>query len=297
MLDQGVNTQDRMTRRRSGEARDAGSDGQATAELKIVGAVIIGDNHSAQLVTVQILRTSPPYALSTDTNLLAKIYDPLYFDHEQDYVDPFLCVDRDYAVETAAYLALPQNIPNYFGSYTLQWPIDGTTTRLVRLILIELVSGKARKIKIIDFKKAGLKRTLYSEEEQRYLPGVSISPLLRWNNAWGFWHVFEACVDWDWQSWLEDTRASITDHMKRAQVDKGPKRLGSGGYVSGGAATREGVGHGEATIISYAKQRMLAANLSKFLYCCILDGLYSVHARLLVLTFGVKECDLGHGDI
>lgn len=244
-----------------------------TAELKIDGAVRIGDNHSAQLVTVQILHTSPPKMLPTDTNLLAKIYDPLYFDHGQDDVDPFLCVDRDYARDTAAYLALPQLygtvIPNYFGSYTLQWPIDGTTTRLVRLILIELVSGtsmqqlspmkfsqrdrqavikaiidaetllytcnvrhgdihprnillqntaKTWKITIIDFGKARLGRTPYPEEEQRYLPEVSISPLLRWNKAWGFWHVFDAWVDWDWQSWLEDvyedTRVSITDHMR-----------------------------------------------------------------------------------
>ncbi|EER43150.1 conserved hypothetical protein [Histoplasma capsulatum var. duboisii H88] len=216
----------------------AGSDGPTTAELKIDGAVRIGDNHSAQLVTVQILHTSPPKMLPTDTNLLAKIYDPLYFDHEQDDVDPFLCVDRDYARETAADLALPQLygtvIPNYFGSYTLQWPIDGTTTRLVRLILIELVSGtsmqqlspmkfsqrdrqaiikaiidaetllytcnvrhgdihprnillpntaKTWKITIIDFGEARLGRTPYLEEEQRYLPEVSISPLLRWNKA------------------------------------------------------------------------------------------------------------------
>jgi serine/threonine protein kinase len=216
----------------------AGSDGPTTAELKIVGTVRIGDNHSAQLVTVQILRTSPPNVLPTDTNLFAKIYDPLYFNHEQDDADPFLYIDRDYARETAAYLALPQLygtvIPNYFGSYTLQWPIDGTTTRIVRLILIELVSGtsmqqlspvkfsqrdrqvilkavidaetslytcnvwhgdihprnillrntaKARKITIIDFGKAVLGRTPYPEEEQRYLPGVPISPLLRWNKA------------------------------------------------------------------------------------------------------------------
>ncbi|PGH07612.1 hypothetical protein GX51_01620 [Blastomyces parvus] len=53
----------------------AGSDGATTAELKIVGAVRIGDYHSAQLVTVQILHTSFPNVLPTDTNLLAKIYD------------------------------------------------------------------------------------------------------------------------------------------------------------------------------------------------------------------------------
>ncbi|KLJ13360.1 hypothetical protein EMPG_11698 [Blastomyces silverae] len=251
----------------------AGSDGPATAELKIVGTVRIGDNHSAQLVTVQVLHTTPPNVLPTDTNLLAKIYDPLYFDHEQDDADPFLCVGRDYTRETTAYLALSQLygaiIPYHFGSYTLEWSIDGAATRLVRLILIELVSGmsmqqlspadfsqkgrqaimkavidaetelytrnvrhrdihprnilllntaKARKITIVDFGKAVIGRTPFPEEEQRYLPGVPISPLLRWNRAWGFWHVFDAWVDWDWQPWLEDvygdTGASITDDMR-----------------------------------------------------------------------------------
>lgn len=162
-------------------------------------------------------------------------------------------------------------IPNYFGSYTLKWPVDSNTTRSVRLILIELVSGTsmqqlspvdfsqlsriimkavidaetllythnvrhrdihprnvlvlsgfeasdARRITIIDFGKSMLDRTPYPEEEQRYLPGIPISPLLRWNKAWGFWHVFDAWIDWDWQPWLESlyghTRASITDHMR-----------------------------------------------------------------------------------
>lgn len=28
--------------------------------------------------------------------LVAKLYDPLYFDQDQDDADPFLCVNRDY---------------------------------------------------------------------------------------------------------------------------------------------------------------------------------------------------------
>jgi hypothetical protein len=84
--------------------------------------------------------------------------------------------------------------------------------------ILFLNTAKARKITVIDFGKAMLSRTPFPEEEQQYLPGVPISPLLRWDKAWGFWHVFDAWIDWDWQSWLEDvsgdTRASITDHMR-----------------------------------------------------------------------------------
>ncbi|KAK2735608.1 hypothetical protein FQN55_002192 [Onygenales sp. PD_40] len=247
-----------------------------TANLEIIDAIRAGDNHSAQLVTVLVKQVSPQNTLPTDTKLPAKIYDPLYYDHEQDDADPFLCVDRDYSQETAVYRSLPNLygtiIPRYFGSFTLKLPVDSKTTRSVRLILMEIVPGTSmqqlkptdfsqlqrqaimkavidaetllytynishgdrhprntlvvnaaeasnrRRVVIIDFGRSSIGRTPFLEEEERYLPGVEISPLLRWNEAWGFWHAFDEWIDWDWQAWLEDnyagTRDSITDHMR-----------------------------------------------------------------------------------
>ncbi|KAG5289068.1 hypothetical protein I7I48_08301 [Histoplasma ohiense] len=99
-----------------------GSDGPVTVDLKIVKTVRVRDNESAQLAVVQIQKVAPSDFLPTDLNLVAKIYDPLYFSHIQDDVDHFLCVDRDYSRETATYTALSKSnlpgtvIPRYFGS-------------------------------------------------------------------------------------------------------------------------------------------------------------------------------------
>ncbi|EEH33783.2 hypothetical protein PAAG_04832 [Paracoccidioides lutzii Pb01] len=91
-----------------------GLTGKCTIRLKVVGPVRIGDQHSAQLVTVHMY-------------LLAKLYDPLSFDHEQDDVDPFRYTDLAYSHETAAYrLLCPLEgtvIPRYYGSFTLELPI------------------------------------------------------------------------------------------------------------------------------------------------------------------------------
>lgn len=126
-----------------------GSGGIHTVSFRITGAVKIGDKQNAQLATVQILEVTPntPHSPPTDLILLAKLYDPLYHDHDQDDVDPFLCVDRDYSHETAAYSALTElqgrSIPKYYGSYSLELTVNKTAKRFVRLILMELISGKS----------------------------------------------------------------------------------------------------------------------------------------------------------
>ncbi len=97
------------------------------------------------------VRSSSTDKLPRDTDLVAKIYDPLYWDHDQDDADPFLCVDRAYSCETAAYTALSKlqgkTIPRYFGSFSIKMCVDttnaGTTFRLVRLILIEFIPGRS----------------------------------------------------------------------------------------------------------------------------------------------------------
>ncbi|MCJ1260007.1 hypothetical protein MMC24_007847 [Lignoscripta atroalba] len=232
---------------------------------------------------VQVLEVTPntPHGPLTNLTLLAKFYDPLYYDHDQDDVDPFLCVDRDYSHETAAYTALAKLqgkvIPKYYGSYSLELSVNKTTKRFVRLILMELVPGSSMqqldpvnssqrerqtivksvvdiesliythnvfhrdvfprnilildrnarsrygKVVIIDLASSDIGRSRFPEipaEEDKFLPGVPISPLLRWNEArWPDPQTrFGTWVDWAWQPWLEhhygSTRASITDEMR-----------------------------------------------------------------------------------
>ena len=91
-----------------------------TAEVKLVRPIRAGDKYKAQLVVVQVTSSSSPM-LPTDVQLVAKIYDPLYFNH--DDTDPFYCVDNAYSHETAAYRKLSDLqggiLPKYFGSFTI----------------------------------------------------------------------------------------------------------------------------------------------------------------------------------
>lgn len=124
-----------------------GLDGLHIVHREITGTVRIGDNQSAQLAAVQVLKVTPTttYGLPTNLTLVAKLYDSLYFDHDQDDVDIFLCVNRDYSRETAAYTALSKLqgtvIPKHYGTYSLEIPVDETEKRFVWLILIELIPG------------------------------------------------------------------------------------------------------------------------------------------------------------
>ena len=237
------------------------------AELEIVRLVRAGDQHGAQLLAVRVLTST--HDLPSDTGLLAKLYDPLYFDHEQDEADPFLCVDRAYTHESAVYTKIMDFqgslIPKYYGSFSLSLPIDHTHFREVRLILMENVPGismqnlrpsnftkserqaimkaiidsetalynrnivhrdihprnilvlpqPARKVVLVDFGLSRTSRSPFPEWEERYLPGVPISPMLRWikRREW-----FDEWVDWDWEAWVEQhyehTRGSITKYMQ-----------------------------------------------------------------------------------
>ncbi|KAG5294647.1 PKc-like superfamily domain-containing protein [Histoplasma ohiense] len=264
-----------------------GLTGKGTIRLKVVGHVRIGDQHSAQLVTVHLVDKTLDISdsIPTDKYLVAKLYDPLYFDHEQDDVDPFRYTDLAYSHETAAYrLLYPLEgtvIPRYYGSFTLELPIPNKRiSRSIRLILIEKVPGismqhlnptnytrserqdilKAivdaesmlyahdilhrdihprnvlvldsalRRVVLIDFGYCGIGRTPSNspaEWKAKHLPGVPISPLLRWDQGWGRHANFHEWIDWDWQTWLEHcyefTRASITEHMRSIWLPKVPR--------------------------------------------------------------------------
>lgn len=84
--------------------------------------------------------------LANGKRLVAKIYDPLYFFDDNGYFDPFLCVESRYVNESATYLRLSDLqgtwIPEYYGSFSLQFAVQGTSTkRCVRLILIGFIPG------------------------------------------------------------------------------------------------------------------------------------------------------------
>lgn len=267
-----------------------GSFTDGEVELEIVKPVQAGDKLDSQSFAVRVVSTTSTLDLPSNDCpdlLMAKIYDPLYFDHEQDDANPFLCVESAYTHECAAYSKLVDFqgniIPKFYGSFSLSLPVDrqhldnnyrdsdSVNTREVRLILMELVPGTcmrdlspsdysqsdrqaimksiidsetalythdldygdvhpdnilvsnpqspldhARKIVIADFGQAWTGRSGVPEWETYFLPGVKISPLLRWIDPCKW---FNEWVDWDWKSWIEENyehdRASITEEMQR----------------------------------------------------------------------------------
>lgn len=122
-----------------------GSYGTFSLELLVHGRLCIGDGHSTQVVEVEVLTESPPVeGLSQGQNVVAKLYDPMYINDHDFYINPFLVADKSYTYETAAYNALSDlqgsAIPRYYGSYSLDI-VEESTKRSVRLILTELIPG------------------------------------------------------------------------------------------------------------------------------------------------------------
>ncbi|PYI25502.1 hypothetical protein BP00DRAFT_440714 [Aspergillus indologenus CBS 114.80] len=122
-----------------------GNEGDDTISLEVTGTLQAGDGHNSQVLTVEVLDSTSPSLSRKGTSLVAKIYDPLYFDDDDGYLDPFRCMDKYYTHEANAYPALRElqgrGIPTYFGSYTLSLPVDDDRSRAVRMILIEYVPG------------------------------------------------------------------------------------------------------------------------------------------------------------
>lgn len=112
-------------------------------EFKIVDWMQAGDPNDAQVVAIRILNSTVD--LPTDMDILAKIYDPLYFNHIPNNVDIFRYTDYCYRRESAAYKHLADLqgniIPKYYGSFTISLPGDGNISRDVRMILLEIVPG------------------------------------------------------------------------------------------------------------------------------------------------------------
>lgn len=116
--------------------------------LQITDKIRVGNKYGAQLVACYLDDEPEEYA--------AKIYDPLYynFQHtmwEDEPRDVTYAADQDYCREVAAYLEMDdqlggKEVPKYHGSWTFQMPLDlpdGTTTRDVRMILMERIHGQS----------------------------------------------------------------------------------------------------------------------------------------------------------
>ncbi|GKZ38370.1 hypothetical protein AbraIFM66950_010527 [Aspergillus brasiliensis] len=122
-----------------------GGKGNDTVRLEVLQLLKAGDGHNSQVFTVRLLASTSQSLPPDGTELVAKIYDPLYFDDDEGYLNPFRCMDQYYTHEANAYKALGEfqgrGIPRYYGSYSLDLPVDSIRTRTVRMILIEHIHG------------------------------------------------------------------------------------------------------------------------------------------------------------
>ncbi|KAJ5730025.1 uncharacterized protein N7483_004533 [Penicillium malachiteum] len=119
-------------------------------DLEITDLISAEDPKNLQIFTVKVIHESPssPNSPLQSRILLAKLYEPLYFNDASEYLCPCRVMDRSYTHETAAYSVLSEfqgrEIPRYYGSYTFDIPVDTSGTlnvRSVRLILTEYIRG------------------------------------------------------------------------------------------------------------------------------------------------------------
>ncbi|RAK97310.1 uncharacterized protein BO80DRAFT_482329 [Aspergillus ibericus CBS 121593] len=239
--------------------------GSRCLRLEIRMAIRVGDEITSQIILVDVISGH-----LSNTPVVAKLYDPLYHDHSDNYVDPFLFVDVEYARESAAYRYLQsqgqKNIPEYYGSYSTEIG-HSDQFRTVRLILIEHVIGSPMtslrakdfpdhvqktfmkqivdiesqlykinlehgdthprnvvidpsepRVTFIDFGHALIGRSSDPQDEdleRQSLPGMYISPLLRWFKTRRRLPIsrFEEWITWDWNEWLFDTYSSDKENM------------------------------------------------------------------------------------
>lgn len=129
----------------------AGSYGNSTVEFQIVGEIRAGFSHAAQILTVKIRHGHRELLkkLENTTTVVAKIYDPLYWDHSDDDSDPFRSVNHHYTHEVATYDRLVELqgtvVPIFYGAYSLELPVDHplAASRSVRLVLMEHIHGSS----------------------------------------------------------------------------------------------------------------------------------------------------------
>ncbi|KAK9258489.1 hypothetical protein V1519DRAFT_469957 [Lipomyces tetrasporus] len=210
-----------------------GSIGTTTVYLKIIEPVRLGDNHNAQIAKVQADRVIPhesnfPPALSVLQGSTIPIYYGSYSLElpAEGTVRSVRLILMEFVPGTSMQQLNPSDFSQLERQVIMNAVIDAESlvyTHNVRhsdihprniLVLSTATTTYDRRVVVVDFGKADVGRSpcpIDPEEEARYLPGVPISPLLRWNVAW--WHhvqtYFRKWIDWDWQPWLEDNYGSI----------------------------------------------------------------------------------------
>ncbi|PYH87707.1 hypothetical protein BO71DRAFT_470648 [Aspergillus ellipticus CBS 707.79] len=119
-----------------------GAEGHRSLNLEIIESLKVGDGHNAQVFIVHVPK---PEITASPTHIVAKLYDPFYFDDDEGYLNPFLCVDKHYTHEVHAYEVLSDLqgtlIPRFHGSYSLEIPVEESAKRSVRMILMEYIPG------------------------------------------------------------------------------------------------------------------------------------------------------------
>lgn len=147
----------------------AGSYNDSAVEFEIVDEIRAGLKKSAQILLVRILQGPPRLfeKLGETRTVVAKFYDPLYWDHSDDDGDPFHCVNHYYTHEAATYDRLVDLqgtiVPIFYGAYSLELPVDHSlaTSRSVRLVLMEHIHGSTlQHLKPGDFAQSERQRIM-----------------------------------------------------------------------------------------------------------------------------------------
>ncbi|CAN6674473.1 hypothetical protein TRVA0_054S00562 [Trichomonascus vanleenenianus] len=157
----------------------AGDFGPGSVDLRVYEPIRIGDGYNSQVFIVKA--RSDLERIKRGHKLIAKVYDPLYIDDDGGYLDPFTIADNDYTHEVRAYKELSDYegglIPVFYGSFSMDIPVEGSQTRVVRLVLLEYIPGltmqqsnpqaftkEERKLimkRVIDFESSVYKRDIY----------------------------------------------------------------------------------------------------------------------------------------
>ncbi|KAL3261939.1 hypothetical protein ABHI18_003301 [Aspergillus niger] len=123
-----------------------GTDGSRFLNIQLTEAIQTGQGKRSQVYAVRCTDSNDPLGLPTNHTIVAKFYDPTYYEIEYLSDNPFVEAGYEYSHESAIYTRCSEiqgtSIPRFFGSYTLRITRPGEqTTRLVRLILIEYING------------------------------------------------------------------------------------------------------------------------------------------------------------
>ncbi|KAJ5713048.1 uncharacterized protein N7483_010229 [Penicillium malachiteum] len=124
-----------------------GEIGSNTLGLEIIDTIKVKEPCNSQVFTVKVLKGAPEKPLPASNILIAKVYDPLYYNDVQFMIAGYRAMDRFYTHETRVYSVLSEfqgeNIPHFYGSYSFDIPIENSSNvRSVRLILIGYLPEK-----------------------------------------------------------------------------------------------------------------------------------------------------------